>query len=130
MLTGTDDQVAFPVTKALPLIDERRTFVDRDLIRNGATALLAAPIALPARLLATQGKVQAAARRLVGVDALVDAFVADGGLGVGLEPAICSGLQVSASLASTTAQVSSAMRGPFSLALRRACANAWACLGR
>src|ERR1035437_2662647 len=85
MLTGTDDQVALPVAKALALIDEGRTFVDGDLIRDGATALLATPVAFPAGLLATQGEVQGAARRLVSVDALVDAFVTDGRLGVGLE---------------------------------------------
>ena len=85
MLTGSDDLIALPVAKALALIGDSRTFVDGDLVRDGATALLATPIAFPARLLATQGEVQHATRRLVSVDALVDAFVADGGLGVGLE---------------------------------------------
>ena len=85
MLTGSDDQIALPVAKALALIDEGRTFVDGDLVRDGASALLATPIAFPAGFLATQGEVQGATRRLVSVDALVDAFVADGGLGVDLE---------------------------------------------
>ena len=80
MLAGTNDQVAFPIAKALTLIDECGTLVDGDLIWDGATALLAAPVAFSARLLATQGEMQGATRHLVGVDALVDAFVADSGL--------------------------------------------------
>ena len=60
MLTGSDDQIALPVAKALALIDEGRTFVDGDLVRDGASALLATPIAFPPGFLAKQGEVQGA----------------------------------------------------------------------
>jgi len=60
MLTGADDQIALPVAEALALVDEGWPFVDGDLVRDSAPALLATPIAFPTGLLATQGEVQAA----------------------------------------------------------------------
>jgi len=58
-MTGTDNKIGFPVAEALATIDNGRTLVNRHLIGDGA-----AP---------------------VGVDALIDGFVADTRLAIGLE---------------------------------------------
>lgn len=84
LLSGTDDQVCLPVAKALAAIDDDWAFIDRDLVGYRATSVTTA-ITLLAELLATQGTIQNAAGTLVGVDPLVDGFMADGGLSVGLE---------------------------------------------
>jgi hypothetical protein len=73
MLTGTDDQNTRPTGKALALIDEGRTSVNGNVIRDAATARRSAPMAFPAGLLATPGGVQGATQRLVSADALADA---------------------------------------------------------
>lgn len=85
-MVRADDQITFPVAETFAAIDDGRTLLNRHLIGNGA-APLANPVALPTRFLAAQRTVQSAAAALVGVDALVDAFMADGGLSVRLEVA-------------------------------------------
>ena len=64
MLAGSDNQIALAFAKTLALIDEGRTLVDGDLLRDSAPPLVATPIAFPAGLLATQGEVQGANHRL------------------------------------------------------------------
>ena len=125
-LSRTDDQIALPVPEACPLSDHGRAQIDGYLIGNRAESLTSS-VALPAGLLAAQGAMQGTARPLVGIDALIDGLVADGGLAVRLE--------VSGDLFRTPRfgqfdQVSAAIRGPFSQARMRACENACTCLGR
>ena len=78
LLASADNQIALPVAESFALADDSWTLVDRDLIGDGGTPLTATAITFPAGLLAAQGVAQSAARPLVGVDTLVDAFVADG----------------------------------------------------
>ncbi len=82
LMAGTDDQISFPVTKARAPIDDSRTLLDRHLILDGSAPITTA-ITLSPDFLAAQGKVQASAQTSVGVDALVNRFVADAGLTVG-----------------------------------------------
>lgn len=84
LMAGADNQIGFPVAEALATIDNGRALVNRHLIGDGA-ASFASAIALAPHLLATQGAVQGAAGAPVGVDALIDGFVADTRLAIGLE---------------------------------------------
>lgn len=120
LLSGANDQVRLPVTETLAATDDRWTFVDRDLVGNRAASITTS-IALLAELLAAQGTVQGATGAFVRVDTLVDGFVADGGLPVGLEVARdllwTPGL---GKLGLDQDHVSAQMRGPFSHASSRA----------
>ena len=82
LMAGTDDQVSLPITKARTPVNDGWTLLDRHLIRDGSSPI-ATTIALPAGFLAAQGTVQATAQTSVGIDMLVDRFVADAGLAVG-----------------------------------------------
>ena len=84
LVTGANHQVGFPVAEACSPIDDGGALLNRHLIGDRA-ASIAAPMALSACLLATQGAVQCAARAPVSVDALVDGFVTDARLVGGLE---------------------------------------------
>ena len=84
LLSGADDQIRLPIAEAATLGHDGRAQIDGDLIGDGAASLTDA-ITLSPDLLAAQGAVQRATGSLVGVDALVDAFVADGGLSIGSE---------------------------------------------
>jgi len=78
LLARADHQIALRVAEAFSALHDDRTLLDGDLIGDGA-APFANAIALPARLLAAQGEMQGAAHAFVGIDALIDALVADGG---------------------------------------------------
>jgi len=84
LMTGTNHQIGLPVAEAFAAIDNGRALVDRHLVGDGA-APFASAIALTPHLLATQGAMQGAAGAPVGVDALIDGFVADTRLSIGLE---------------------------------------------
>src|ERR1019366_9987323 len=70
LLTGADDQIAFPVAEAFAAIDDGRALLDRHLVGDGA-ASFTSPVTFFARLLAAQGVMQGAAGMLVGIDPLV-----------------------------------------------------------
>lgn len=84
LMAGADDQIGLPVAEAATRIDDGRALLDGHLIGNGA-APVAATIAFPSHFLAAQSAVQHTPDAPVGVDALVDGFVADAGLVGGLE---------------------------------------------
>jgi len=84
LMAGADNQIGFPVAEALATIDNGRALVNRHLVGDGA-ASFASAIALTPHLLATQGTMQDTARAPVGVDVLIDGFVTDTGLAIGLE---------------------------------------------
>src|SRR5512134_3158042 len=84
LLAGADDQVTLPVAKAKTPVHDGGTQFDRDLVGDGAAALAIA-VAFLALLLAAQIDVQPAAGALVGIDALIDAFVTDRGQVMDLE---------------------------------------------
>ena len=83
-LAGADNKVRLPVAKASTLGHDGGAQIDGDLVGN-RTASLASAVTLFADLLAAQGVMQCTASTLVGVDALVDAFVANGGFPIRLE---------------------------------------------
>ena len=84
LVSGADHQIGLPVTEAATFGHDGRTQIDGDLVGDGAAPLTTA-ITFPPGLLAAQGAVQRTAGALVGIDSLVDAFVADGGLSIGFE---------------------------------------------
>lgn len=86
LVAGTDDQIGFPIAEPLAAIDDGRALLDRDLVGDSAPPVAAA-IAFATQLLTAQDAMQRPAGTLVGVDTLVDGFVADAGLSTGLEVA-------------------------------------------
>ncbi len=82
-MTGTDNQIGFPVTEAAARIDDRRALLDRDLIWNGVSPV-ATSVVFSVSLLAAQSAMPCAVGTLVSVDAPVDAFVAHGRLPIDL----------------------------------------------
>jgi hypothetical protein len=86
LLSSVDNQIGLPVAEATALGHDGRAQIDGDLVGEGAASLTVA-ITLPPGLLAAQSAVPRAAGALVGVDSLVDAFVADGSLSIDFEVA-------------------------------------------
>ena len=84
LMAGADHQIGFVVAEALTAIDNGGALLDRHLVGDSA-ASVAATITLSAGLLATRGAVQCATSAPVGVDALIDGFVANAGLPARLE---------------------------------------------
>lgn len=84
LMAGADHQIGFPVAEALAAIDNGVALLDRHLVGDSA-ASVAATITLSAGLLATRGAVQCATSAPVGVDALIDGFVANAELPARLE---------------------------------------------
>ena len=77
LLILADDGVAFPVAKPYFLSHDVGPLVNADAVLDGTTALVATGIALALGLLAAQVPNQITAAFLVGIDALVDRFMAD-----------------------------------------------------
>ena len=86
LMGGTNHQVSLPVTKTPTLAHYAGAQVDRHLVGYGAAAF-APTVAFLADLLTTQSSMQRTAGRLVGVNAPVDAFMADTRLAIDLEVA-------------------------------------------
>ena len=81
-----DDGVTLPVAYAAAFVNDGRALLNADAVFERAAPLLPAGIAFATHLLAAQVAKQAPARALVGIDVLVDAFVADGDWPLQLEP--------------------------------------------
>jgi len=72
-----DDGIAFPVADTRLLINYFRAIINADTVFNHATSLLPTRVTLAALFLATQVTAKVAAVTLVGIDMLVDCFMAD-----------------------------------------------------
>ena len=72
-----DDGITFPITNTRLLINYFWTIINTDAVFNNATSFLPTGITLAAWFLATQVTAQVAAIKLVGIDMLVDCFMAD-----------------------------------------------------
>lgn len=84
VVADADDQVGLVVAESTRLCADGRVQRDGHLIGHGA-ASLATVTRLAPYLLVAQGAVQRAADALVGMGALVDAFVADGCMATDIE---------------------------------------------
>ena len=80
-----DDGVTLPVAYAAAFVNDGRALFNADSIFERAAPLLPAGVVFAAHFLAAQAAHQLPARALVGVDVLVDAFVADGEWALQLE---------------------------------------------
>ena len=72
-----DDSIAFPVTKTRPLINYFWTIINADAVFNHSTTLLPARVTFTALFLAAKVTAKVATATLVGIDMLVDCFMAD-----------------------------------------------------
>lgn len=82
----TDDRIALPIAETLPIGHDSRARINAFAIRDLAAAVVLA-IAFAAIFLAAEMSVEVAALALIGIDVLIDAFVAGGRLALDFERA-------------------------------------------
>ena len=85
-MAPANDGITLPVAYAAAFVNDGRALLNADAVFERAAPLLPAGVAFAAHLLAAQVAKQVPARALVGVDVLVDAFVADTHWSLQLEP--------------------------------------------
>lgn len=76
MMAFSNHRIPLPITNALAGIYDRRSLIDRDLIRDPSTSTIGA-ITFPPLLLAAQCAVQITACLFILIDMLVDPFMTD-----------------------------------------------------